>query len=439
MEQHEAIVGTIRDSLYDRLPLTRADTVLMATPQLLRLDEIRQLGFINRVWPGAKHTRFEHSLGVAYLIRQALERLTMLPLDPGLTPITPVDRRTLAAAALLHDVGHYPFSHCIEELGPPIEPHEVVGRRLIETTALADLLSTTWSVAPERVSQLIAPHQPLTGVDALLVQLLSGALDMDKLDYLPRDAKACNVPYGRVDTPRLLESLRIRLVDGVPRVVVTDKGVSPLHSLINARQEMFDNVYWHHTNRACMVMLLRAVQEALLAGAVTPLQLTGQTDASLLALLAAPAMPPVTRDLVERLGQRRLHKRGLEISARAGTLYRRLTSLFAAPDRRRRLEQRLAAHLTERTGQPIADHAILIDIPKPEKWSMDVWVWYERPPLGFAPLMHLTDAIGLGPATLQRYETHQRRIRLVVAEEVLGLVLAHQAELVTELGRLPAA
>jgi hypothetical protein len=185
-----------------------------------------------------------------------------------------------------------------------------------------------------------------------------------------------------------------------------------------------------------MVMLLRAVQEALLTGALTPAQLTGHTDASLLRRLSQPAMPAATRALVDRLNRRRLHKRALEISARVGQLYRRLTALFGAPAERRRLENHLAERLSAWSGQSIAGHELLIDIPKPEKWSMDVWVWYERPPLGFTPLMHLTDAIGLGPSTLQRYETHQRRIRLVITEERLALAEAHQAALSAELGRL---
>jgi HD superfamily phosphohydrolase len=428
--------GIIRDSLHDRLPLSRLDLALMNTPQMLRLDEIKQLGFIHRVWPGAKHTRFEHSLGVAYLVRSALQRLLRLGSAGGLPRLTVADGRALVAAALLHDVGHYPFSHCIEELGPPVESHEVVGRRVIETTAIANLLERDWQLSPARVADLIRPRAPLAGVDALLVQLLSGALDMDKLDYLPRDAKACNVPYGRVDTPRLLDSLRVRSVDGAPRIVVTEKGVSPLHSLINARQEMFDNVYWHHTNRACMVMLLRAVQEALLTGALIADQLTGHTDASLLALLAGPIMPPATRDLIDRLNRRQLHKRGLEVTARAGALFRRLTGLFAAPTERRALEEKLAACLAAWSGQPVAGHDILIDIPKPERWPTDVWVWYPRPPLGFEPLMHWTDAVGVSSAILQRYEEHQRRIRIVVADHLLPVVEEHRAALIDELIRL---
>jgi HD superfamily phosphohydrolase len=428
-----AVVGTIRDSLYDRLPLTRLDVALMNTAPMLRLDEIKQLGFISKIWPGAKHSRFEHALGVAFLARTALRRLLTSRPASGLPPLTVADGRALVAAALLHDVGHYPFSHCIEELGPPIARHEVVGRRLIETTEIAGVLERDWQVSPARVAALIAPSAPLAGVDALLGQLLSGAIDLDKLDYLPRDAKACNVPYGRVDTPRLLEALRVRVVAGQPRIVITDKGVSPVHSLINARQEMFDNVYWHHTGRACNAMLLRAVQEALLAGALRPEQLAGHTDASLLALLAGPAMPPATRELVERLGRRAIYKRGLEISARAGAVFERLTGLFGQPERRRALEERLAGRLAAWTGQPVAGHHLLIDVPKPERWSTDIWIWYERPPLGFDPLMHWTDAVGLGPDTLLVYEEHQRRIRLVVSEPLLPAVEAHRAALVEEM------
>ncbi|MCC6628163.1 MAG: HD domain-containing protein [Chloroflexi bacterium] len=432
-DDRDEIVGSIRDSLYDRLPLTRRDLALMDTPAFLRLDEIKQLGFISKVWPGAKHTRFEHSLGVAYLARQAFAALAAHPLAPGLPRLTPADGRALAAAALLHDIGHYPFSHCLEELGPPVERHEAAGRRLIETTDLADILARDWAVDPGRVAGLIAPREPPTGADALLSQLLSGALDLDKLDYLPRDAKACNVPYGRVDTPRLLAALRVRLIEGAPRIVVTDKGVSPLHSLINARQEMFDNVYWHHTNRACMVMLQRAAQEALLAGALPAASLTDHTDASLLAVLAGPTMPPATRDLVTRLGQRRIHKRGLEISSRAGDLFTALTALYRAAPRRRAIELRLAARLAALTGAPVADYDLLIDVPKPERWSTDVWISYEPPPLGFTPLMHWTDAVGLGPDALQTYEDHQRRIRLVIAEPLLPAFATHCGALIEEL------
>src|SRR5438445_4457404 len=273
----------VRDSLYDRIQLRPQELGLLRTTAFLRLEGIKQLGFVSRVWPGARHTRFEHSVGVLELTRRALRGLA--PALRERSGATALDLEAVSAAALLHDIGHYPYSHAIEELGPPIKSHEEVGRSIVESSEVATVLERDWKLNPARVASLVQRQTALSSIDRLLAGLLSGTLDMDKLDYLPRDAKACNVPYGGVDSDRLLDALEIAEVDGELRIVVNDKGISPLHSLINARQEVFDNVYWHHTNRACMAMLLRAVQDALLSGALTAAELTNQDDASLLALL----------------------------------------------------------------------------------------------------------------------------------------------------------
>jgi len=429
MTCNERYVTVVRDSLYDRIPLTRAEVTLISTPTFQRLDRIQQLGFVSKIWPGAKHTRYEHSLGVLHLMRQALA--TLRRRDAGW--IDDETRRTALAAALLHDVGHYPFSHAIEELGRPVLPHEEVGRQLIERSELAEVLEREWAVEPRRVADLIAPRGALAATYRLVRGLLSGALDVDKLDYLPRDARHCNVPYGGVDTPRLLDALRVADVHGVPRVVVTAKGVSPLHSLINARQEMFDNVYWHHANRAAMAMLQRAVQDALLAGAITAEELPRHDDASLLARLSEPGMPESTRQLVLRLRDRVLHKRALEVSARAPDLYRYLSSLYGRPAARRELEGGLAQRLSDLLGEPVADWEVLLAIPKPEKWSTDVWVLFERPPLGFQPLMPWQDVVGLTDADFARFEEHRRLIRVVTTARLREAVARHWPRLLLPL------
>lgn len=422
------VATMIRDALYDRIPLAGPELAIAGTPTFLRLERIQQLGFVSRVWPGAKHTRYEHSLGVLHLARLAVDHLRATPAGGW---ITDEDARTIAAAALLHDIGHYPFSHAIEELGPPILPHEAVGRRIIEGDQIAPILEREWGVDPGRVAAIVDPRGgPLPEPDRVLRSVLSGPLDVDKLDYLPRDARACNVPYGGVDTSRLLDSLRIAEIDGAARIVVGDKGVSPLHSLINARQEMFDNVYWHHTNRACMAMLLRAVQEALIAGAVTPEELTDHDDASLLALFSQERMPAPTRRLTAALRDRRIHKRAVEVSARAAELYGRLGNLYFDPAARRDVEIRLTAALAEELGEPVPPESILIDIPKPEKWRTEVWVRFDTPPVGFQPLMTWRDVVGLGDAEFKRYEEHRRLIRIVTAERYRSAVAARWEALV---------
>jgi HD superfamily phosphohydrolase len=422
------VATQVRDAIYDRVPLAAPELAIIGTPAFLRLERIQQLGFVSRIWPGAKHARYEHSIGVLHLTRLALDHLRSIPDGEW---ISDEDARTLAAAARLHDIGHYPFSHAIEELGPPILPHEAVGRRLIEGPQIAPILARDWGVDPARVAAIIDPRgRELPEADRVLRSVLSGPLDVDKLDYLPRDARACNVPYGGVDTRRLIDSLRIVSVEGQARIVVGDKGVSPLHSLINARQEMFDNVYWHHTNRACMVMLLRAVQDAMLAGTVAPEELTDHDDASLLALFSREGMPDSTRRLTAALRERRIHKRAVEVSARATELYGRLGNLYFDPLARREVEVRLAGELSTLIREPVPSEAILIDIPKPEKWRTEVWIHFDSPPIGFNPLMPWREVVGLGDAEFKRYEEHRRLIRVVAGERYREPLARHWETLV---------
>jgi HD superfamily phosphohydrolase len=428
------LATTVRDALYDRIPLSAPELALIGTRAFLRLDRIQQLGFVSRVWPGAKHARYDHSLGVLHLARLAIAHLRATREGAW---ITDSDARVTAAAALLHDIGHYPFSHAIEELGSPVLPHETVGKRLILGPEIAPILRSAWDVDPERVATVIDPSgAEMPPADRLLRGILSGPLDVDKLDYLPRDARACNVPYGGVDTARLIDALGIADVgegEVTPRIVIGEKGVSPLHSLINARQEMFDNVYWHHTNRACMAMLLRAVQEALLANAVTPVELTDHDDASLLALLSEPAMPEPTRRLTAALRDRHVHKRAVEISARAFELYARVGNLYFDPLARRMAEDQIARSLSDRLGRVVPPGSILIDVPKPERWRTDVWVRFERPPIGFRPVMPWKDVVGLEDTDFKRYEEHRRLIRIVAAAPYRDALTTHWESLLVPL------
>ncbi len=426
----EETATVVRDGLYDLIPLTQRDVTLMSTPAFLRLDRIQQLGFVSRVWPGAKHTRYEHSIGVMHLTRQAVRHLARSSEGAW---ITVEDARTVVAAALLHDIGHYPFSHAIEELGPPVRSHEEVGRTIIEQGEIAAILECDWAVDPGRVAALIhAGRETLPESDQILSGLLSGTLDMDKLDYLPRDARACSVPYGGVDTVRLLSSLAIAEIGDIRsrRIVVTEKGVSPLHSLINARQEMFDNVYWHHTNRACMIMLLRAIQDAFIAGHITSTSLTDHDDATMLAFMRSLGMPPSTRRLADALAERHIHKRALEVSARATELYGRLGNLWFDPTARRSVELDLCHALSRMIGEPVSETAILIDIPKPERWKTDVWVTFAQPPVGFQALMHWRDVVGLEDEDFKRYEEHRRLIRIVTEERYRQIVAEQWEQLV---------
>src|SRR5207249_3115351 len=149
-----------------------------------------------------------------------------------------------------------------------------------------------------------------------------------------------------------------------------------------------------------------------------------------LALLGQDTMPASTYRLVELLRLRRVHKRAVEISSRAGVLYETLGTLYYRPALRRELELDLAATLAGATGEAVADDDVLIDIPKPEKWTTDVWVRFARPPVGFDPLMNWQDVVGLGDDDFKRYEEHRRLIRIVATERLRDAVRRHWDDVV---------
>src|SRR5215467_6176392 len=136
----EQPLSTVRESFYDLIPLGPSEEKLIGTAPFLRLQKVKQLGFVYRVWPGATHTRYEHSLGCYYLAVRAMRSLLQRGDDGGLFGVSVSSVQTLVVAALLHDIGHYPFSHTIEELGHPIILHEKVGRSVIETSEIATIL-----------------------------------------------------------------------------------------------------------------------------------------------------------------------------------------------------------------------------------------------------------------------------------------------------------
>src|SRR5690606_29802876 len=185
-----------------------------------------------------------------------------------------------------HDIGHYPFSHALEEIGAV--HHEEVAKPLLLEGAIAEILrARLGDDAPERVFALIRgeSRSPLQG-------LISGSLDLDKIEYLKRDAHMCGVPYGEIDVDRLLNSLVLvgESADTHVGVGVREKGLSALESLLFAKYQMFRNVYWHHAVRSATAMYKRLVAEALSAGLVRIEELAAFTDEGILhALERAPS------------------------------------------------------------------------------------------------------------------------------------------------------
>jgi HD superfamily phosphohydrolase len=290
----------VRDPLWNNIRLEPEALAVLDTPAFQRLRYVRQLGHAFLVYPGATHTRFEHALGAYHLARRAIAQLG----ESGMAPDPPTARQ-LRLAALLHDVGHYPFSHALEEAGLP--DHEGLARRHLTGGALSAVLAQA-RVDPEALLALIqgTDRGPLAG-------LVSGSLDVDKLDYLSRDALMCGVPYGVIDVDRLLASLTVAQTDDGPRMALHEKGLTALESLLFARYQMYRNVYWHHAVRSATVMFKRLVRRAIACGLITPDAVALATDDGLLHELQQHD----TTGLARALRERRLAKRALDVPAAA--------------------------------------------------------------------------------------------------------------------------
>ena len=295
----------IRDPLWDNIRLEPAAVAAIDTPTFQRLRYVRQLGHAFLVYPGATHSRFEHALGAYHLTRRALATLD----ERG--DLDGIDERECLAvrlAALLHDIGHYPFSHALEEAG--FGSHEQLGvQRLREGQLGAQLHALGGDRLIDRIAALIdgTSDSPLAG-------LVSGSLDLDKIDYLSRDARMCGVPYGTVDVDRLLSSLAlVQHPDGSREMGVQEKGVSALESLLFAKYQMYRNVYWHHAVRSATCMFKHSVRSAIAAGTITLDAIAGATDGTLDTLLSAGD----TSGLAIALHERRLYKRALDMPASA--------------------------------------------------------------------------------------------------------------------------
>jgi len=331
----------VRDPLWNNIRLEPRALAVLDTPAVQRLRYVRQLGHAFLVYPGATHTRFEHALGAYHLARRVVTELGQLESDDGLV---------IRLAALLHDIGHYPFSHALEEAGLP--QHETLAARHLRSGILASRLERL-GVPADRLLALIqgTSTSPLAG-------LVSGPIDVDKLDYLSRDATMCGVPYGVIDVDRLLTSVTL----GPEGLGLHPKGFAALESLLFAKYQMYRNVYWHHAVRSATAMFKRLVRRAIAAGRMSADDVALATDDGLSHELQQHDQTGLARALRER----RLAKRALDIPATDLPVD---TADWPSrdPDLLQRVEERLAREAGLRADQ------LFLDFPsKPDMFDVSM-------------------------------------------------------------------
>lgn len=243
-------VGEITDPIHRYIRFTELEREIIDTPVFQRLRKIRQLAGAHLVYPSAQHTRFEHSLGTMHLAGLAGQTL----LDKGY--IEKKDQlEDLRLAALLHDIGHGPFSHLFEEVligrGMSTSSHENMGKKIIRETIIKDKLEK-YGYDSDSICNLSFGESPIMFYN----EIIAGGLSSDIMDYLPRDSFFTGVEYGKIDYYRLISSFEV-LSNG--HLGINKSAINSLESMLISRFQMFKAVYFHKTVRSAEVMLLHSL------------------------------------------------------------------------------------------------------------------------------------------------------------------------------------
>ncbi|HUV02125.1 MAG TPA: HD domain-containing protein [Desulfobacteria bacterium] len=351
--------NVIRDPLHGYIELDELASAIIDTAEMQRLRRIRQLGFSYLVYPGANHTRFEHSLGTYHLMNVLLNRLE----------VAKEEEQELLVAALIHDVGHGPYSHVTE---PLIKRLTGKGHEDLESVLFAEenvREKDAETAAAPTIAEVVEAHhldirkilgyikgEKTEGVRKRdLSRILNGEIDVDKMDYLVRDSYYTGVAYGVVDNIRLIQGLNF--FDD--ELVLTEKGVLPAEYLLFSRFLMHPTVYNHHTGRIAQLMLLNALDAFIESSAESKdyaAALRTMDDSEInIALRNAGGYP---NEMITRLNERRLFKRAIY------TNVSELDASAAEGLRDARRMQEVVADISKRAG--VDKKYVLLDYQKPK-------------------------------------------------------------------------
>lgn len=384
----------IKDPVHGYIEVPTEILPLVDSPALQRLHHIRQLGFAYLVYPGANHTRFEHSLGAMHLASLLCRHLGF----------GTAETRTICCAALLHDIGHGPYSHASERLMQEYTQfsHDDIREQLKEPILAKQLEKN--SISPDEVAALISGCHRYAGI-------IHGDLDVDRMDYLLRDAHYTGAPYGNFDAERLTKSLAV--VDNT--IVLNESGISAAESLLIARTLMGPSVYYHHACRIAEEMFLLACRSHFRKDIDAVREFLTMDDVTATALLLN-SDEEITRDLINRIRTRNLYKRAVY----AG---KELVDRDHLPQTKSGIE-RLHTAIAETAG--VAPDKIILDIPPLRKeMKMDIKVRNHHDLVPFeeiVPMIAMMNATRQGQWRLGVYAPAELRERVSdAAREVLAL------------------
>ncbi len=341
--------GMVKDPIHGYIHVSDLERQLMDTQPLQRLRRVKQLVFADYVYPGANHTRFEHSLGVMHLAGVLGRSL----------PVGMAEEEVEMAriAGLFHDLGHGPFSHTFEQVLVKRlnKTHEDLTPWIVKGTELKDILSDS-GLDPDTVAELAVGRA--AAVPPFVNQMISSAVDVDKMDFLMRDTHHTGAQYGNIDVYRLIYTMEV--FDG--NLVVNSAALPALEAFLIARVESFRAIYYHKAARAAQIMLVKAMEAAEddigLCAFRTPQDYIEADDYTAWSELKRC---PKSRGIIKDLERRRLLKCAYEREVQAED--KAVSSLFGLESLRGQVEEELASMAGVPAGEVFIDTPSLPSIP----------------------------------------------------------------------------
>ena len=376
---------------------------LIQTEDFAKLGRIRQLGPSIHVYPGATHTRYNHSLGVYHIAKKIIQRIVSHAACPTLT-LTGV--KSFLNAALLHDLGHFPYTHSLKEL--PLTDHEQLSGKIIMEGSLGKLISKDRNNSAELTAAIVDQEMEISGFTEELAfyrSLLSGVLDPDKLDYLNRDAFFCGVPYGVQDTDFVLS----QILPTRHGIALSEKGSLAVENVLFSKYLMYKAVYWHRDVRISTALVKKALYLALERKELEGSDLYGLTDDEF--RLKVQDLSPDLENLISRsenpLSYQAVIEKDFDGSDPAHLALEKLESRTA-------FENRISSDLSL-NGMDIAPEEIVADVPEKISFEVNLPLFKEG---RFVPFTE-TESLFSGPSADNLTGT-LRKVRILLPREKIS-------------------
>lgn len=386
----------VRDPLWKHIYLSSGLFSVISSNEFQKLNKIKQLGPTYHVYPGAAHTRFNHSLGVFHIAHKIISSLDLNKLDLKLTTD---EVKSFLYAALLHDIGHFPYAHSLKEL--PLKDHEQLSGEIILGSGLKKIISN--ETDPNFTAAIIDNSIPSEGNEQLTFfrQILSGVLDPDKLDYLNRDAFFCGIPYGIQDIDFMISKM---LPDNKHGLAVSEQGLPGIENILFSKYLMYKTVYWHKTVRIATAMIKKSIFTALNNGVINADQLYHIDDEQFFSRFTPDKYAPFS--LIHSVNKRELFKAVLETSF---NYKNKLHTEAQELNTRLKMEENIADDL----GLNIEE--VIIDIPESISFEIDVPIIYNDTAVAFknSETVFKTEVIN-------KFSSALRKIRILLPEQHAG-------------------